>query len=152
EAAQQHFRAVAERVATPAARAEAQHNVYQAALARRDWPAALAALQLAAGSDPDRWAPFPLGKYEPQRILGAGGFGVVFLCKHRHLGGAVLVKALVASGNRGEPKEAFSEASLLEELDHPALVRVRDGDFAGPVSDRPYVVMDYFDAGDLHKH
>ena len=47
---------------------------------------ALAELKLALRFDPARFAPFPLDDYEPQRILGAGGFGVTFLCKKRLTG------------------------------------------------------------------
>jgi serine/threonine protein kinase len=153
------FRAVAEAAAQPRARAEAQHNAHQAALLLRDWEGALATLREAAAGDPERWAPFPLGKYEPRQILGTGGFGVLFLCRHRHLGTSVVVKALIREC--GEPAaEVFSEAALLEELDHPALVRVRDGDFAlvqqgrekGEERQRPFLVLDYFEAPDLHRH
>ena len=47
---------------------------------------------------PAAFAPFPLEDYEPQRILGAGGFGVTFLCKKRLTGTLVAVKALQADG------------------------------------------------------
>ena len=39
----------------------------------------------AAKLDAKRFLPFPASKYQPRRILGAGGFGVVFLCKHREM-------------------------------------------------------------------
>ena len=51
---------------------------------------------MAMSDDPDRYAPFPLDKYEAVKILGAGGFGVTFLCRHRFSKGQVAVKSLFA--------------------------------------------------------
>src|SRR5262249_18304227 len=94
EAAGQAFSAVADLVTDKQARAEALFNAYRAALERRDWWMALEHLRAAIELDAERFAPFPQDKYQPQRILGAGGFGVVFLCQHRFSGGPVVVKAL----------------------------------------------------------
>src|SRR5262249_19128063 len=76
DAAQRDFAVVADMVRDPTAQAEAHFNGYRAALERRDWEAALKDIQESARLDPARYAPFPLNKYLPQRILGAGGFGV----------------------------------------------------------------------------
>jgi hypothetical protein len=79
EAAQGDFREVAALVASdPEAKAQAHHNAYRTALERRDWRAALDELLRAVALDAPRFAPFPVEKYQPQRILGAGGFGVAF--------------------------------------------------------------------------
>src|SRR5262249_58598405 len=80
ESARRDFQEVASLTAAHADRAEAHFNAYQAALECRQWPEALAAFRQAVALDPDRFTPFPLGKYEPERILGAGGLGVAFLC------------------------------------------------------------------------
>ena len=83
--------------ASPKASAEAHHNSYRAALERQQWTDALAAFRQAVTLDPVRFSPFPFKRYEPQRILGAGGFGVVFLCQDRLLARPVVVKALLPS-------------------------------------------------------
>jgi hypothetical protein len=49
----------------PQAQAEVHYNAYLAALEKRTWPAALDALAQAARLNEERYAPFPLDKYEP---------------------------------------------------------------------------------------
>ena len=93
EAGQQDFQEVARLVADPISQAEAHHNVYRAALERRDWDDALPALRRAVSLDADAFEPFPFSRFEPQRILGAGGFGVTFLCLDRKAEASVVVKA-----------------------------------------------------------
>jgi hypothetical protein len=149
EAAQRDFQEVAALVPDAAARAEARHNAYRAALEQRAWPEALAALREAGALDPGRFAPFPLAKFEPERILGAGGFGVAFLCRNRHSGSRVVVKTLRGDTLDRDLGEVFCEAQVLEELDHPAIIRVRDCDIADEGRTRPYLVMDYFEGQNL---
>lgn len=152
EAAQRDFTEVVGLVAAAPARAEAYANAYQAALEQRDWPRALAALQEAATLDPEHFAPFPLSKFEPERILGAGGFGVAFLCRNRHSGSRVVIKTLRRDTLDRDLGEVFREAQVLEELDHPAIIRVRDCDFADTARTRPFVVMDYFPGRNLAEY
>src|SRR5262249_243773 len=131
EAAQGDFRRLAVQVSEPQAQAAAHHGTYLAALERRDWAGALAALRNPLGLDAARYAPFPLDHYEPERILGAGGFGVVFLCRNRFSRGQVVVKALRTDEMERAVTDVFEEASVLEGLEHPAIIRVRDCAFAG---------------------
>src|SRR5262245_39756881 len=90
EAGQHDFQEVVRLVTDPLSQAEAHHNVYRAALERRAWNEALAALRRAAELDPGAFEPFPFARYEPLRILGAGGFGVTFLCQDRPAGKRVV--------------------------------------------------------------
>ncbi|MBY0228338.1 MAG: serine/threonine protein kinase [Gemmataceae bacterium] len=147
EAAEGDFRAAAAMTGDPSARAEIAHNAYLAALERRAWGDALSSLKEAAEGDPARFAPFPLAKLSPERILGAGGFGVAFLCRNRHSGGQVGVKTLRREGLERGLEEVFREAEAMEGLDHPAIIRIRDCDCADQGRQRPYVVMDYFAPG-----
>ncbi|MBL8794373.1 MAG: serine/threonine protein kinase [Planctomycetia bacterium] len=149
ESAQRCFEGVAVVVAEPTARAAARHNAFRAALERRQWDEALADYREAAATAPERFGLFPTAKYEPLRILGAGGFGVVFLCRHRNSGSRVVVKALRLDGLDREVSEVFREAQVLEELEHPAIVRLRDCDFADAGREHPYLVMDYFEGQTL---
>ena len=152
QAAGRDFAAVAGLVADPAAQAEAHANAYHAALERRDWDAALAQLRDAVRLGGPACAPFPLDKYPPQRILGAGGFGVAFLCRHRFLKADVVVKTLRGEEIDRGVDEVFAEAQALRQIDHPAIIRLQDCGFAGDDDSRPYLVMDYFDGPTLEEH
>lgn len=145
EGALHSFQEAAASISDPAAQAEVYYNAYHAALERSDWSAALLAFKQATALAPERFAAFPLDKYVPERILGAGGFGVVFLCRNRHSGSRVVVKALRVDGLERDVSEVFREARVVEELDHPAIIRLRDCDYADAARKRPYLVMDYFD-------
>ena len=155
--ARQTFGEVAEVVKEDAGRAEARYNAYRAALEERRWDAALLAIQEAAALDPQRFAPFPLRRYRPARILGAGGFGAAFLCRDQNFEEDVVVKTLHAAELARNLKDVFREAVLLRRLSHPAVIGVRDCEFADPERQtRPYIVMDYFDGPSLeaylHEH
>jgi uracil-DNA glycosylase family 4 len=144
--AQKDFASLAGLVRDPKARAEAHANAYHAALERRDWATALAELREAVRLDRARFAPFPFEKYQPQRILGAGGFGVAFLCRHRYLNADVVVKTLLGEDLDRGVDTVFAEAQTLRQLDHPAIIRLQDCGFASDADEsRPYLVMDYFD-------
>jgi tRNA A-37 threonylcarbamoyl transferase component Bud32 len=151
-AAQQDFREVATLVAEPSGRAEAAYNAYRAALEQRSWAEALASLQEATKLDAVRFAPFPLDKFEAEKVLGAGGFGVAFLCRNRHSGARVVIKTLRREGLERDLGDIFREAQTLEELEHPAIIRIRDCDYADAAHTRPYIVMDYFAAQNLAEH
>jgi formylglycine-generating enzyme required for sulfatase activity len=118
---------------------------YRAACESDDWPAALSALLRAAHLDPGRYAPFPLHRYTPQAILGAGGFGTVFHCLDRYAHDRpVAIKALMVADLHRDLTTVFAEAYTLGKLDHPGIVRVIDQAFADAEQTRPYIVMTYF--------
>jgi serine/threonine protein kinase len=144
ESAERDFRELVEMVPNQDARAEAAHNAYRAALERRAWGEALFSFKESTTLDPARFAPFPTGKYEPERILGAGGFGVAFLCRNRHSSGRVVIKTLRRDGLDRDLNDVFREAQALEDLEHPAIIRIRDCDYADTSRSKPYLVMDYF--------
>jgi formylglycine-generating enzyme required for sulfatase activity len=135
------------------AQAASHHNAYLASLEDRDWLSALESLLRAAELDAPRFMPFPFDKYVPAGILGAGGFGVAFLCEHRFMGGRrVVVKTLQAAQLGRDLTELFREAAVLESLDHGGIVRVRDAAYADAQCKRPYLVMDWFDGPSLEDH
>jgi tetratricopeptide (TPR) repeat protein len=152
EAGQQDFQEVARLVADPISQAEAHHNVYRAALERRDWNDALAALRRAVALDLDAFEPFPFSRFEPQRILGAGGFGVTFLCLDRKSETTVVVKSLRPDSLDRDMAALSREFGLIQELDHPNLIRIREHGHADAELTRPYVVLENFEGQTLADH
>jgi uracil-DNA glycosylase family 4 len=150
QSARADFAAVGALTSDGNAKAEAHFNAYRAALEARDWDAALAELLEAVRLDGTRFAPFPVEKYRPRRILGAGGFGTAFLCEHRFLKAPVVLKTLSDDDLDRGIDAVFAEAQALRQLDHPAIIRLQDCGFAAPDGEsRPYLVMDYFEGETL---
>src|SRR5439155_12286251 len=54
---------------TAAGAGQAHMDAYRTALRKRDFAAALRELVAAIQADPRQFAPFPVGKYPPQRIV-----------------------------------------------------------------------------------
>jgi TPR repeat protein/serine/threonine protein kinase len=153
DAAQRSFQTVATLVPGREARAQAHYNAYQAALQRGEWAAALGDLLRAVELAPAAYAPFPLDRYHPKAILGAGGFGVAFLCRHRELESQVVVKALMTDQLDSSVDQVFREAQVLDQLDHPCVIRLRECGYGDPANkERPYFLLNYFEGGSLEQH
>lgn len=151
--AEQHFDSVVALSSTDTDKAEAYYNGYHAALEQQHYENAFQSLMQAITFDPARWAPFPVVTYEPLKIIGAGGFGVVFLCRHRHLGENVVVKAIHPQGLDRTLDEVFTEAQVLRKITHPAIIKLWDCGYADPASkSHPYLVMEHFDGLTLEDH
>jgi hypothetical protein len=154
DGAQRTFTEAAAMAPDTASRAEACYNAYRAALERV--PArgdeALRWLLQAAQIDAEQFAPFPLNRFEPLRILGAGGFGVTFLCRHRLSGGEVAVKSLSTDDLDRDARAVLQEANALDRLNHPTIIRLRDCGYADQAEMRPFLVMDYFPGQTLADH
>lgn len=151
--ARQSFTQVADTVTDNAARAEAHYNAYRAALEEKKWDTALREMKEAAALDAQCFSPFPLERYEPKDILGAGGFGTAFLCRDHNFGEDVVVKALHAGDLERNTSDLFQEARLLRRLNHPAIIGVQECAFAQPAQkSRPYIVMDYFPGASLQAY
>jgi uncharacterized protein (TIGR03067 family) len=151
--AQKDFQQVATMVDDTKAKAEAHFNAYQAALERRDLDAALKEFIEAVKLDGKRYAPFPVGKYHPVRILGAGGFGTAFLCRHKYMNADVVVKALHPGALGRDTDKVFTEAQVLRQLDHPAVIRISECGYVDAAGrGRPHLIMDYFQGQTLEAH
>src|SRR5271166_2313592 len=93
--------------------------------------------------------PSQIGRYRIERVLGQGGFGLVYLAHDDQLQRLVAIKVphrqLV---DRPEAAEAYlTEARTVANLDHPNIVPVHD---VGSTEDWPcYVVSKYIDGTDL---
>ncbi len=128
DAAQKDFQAVATMVNDTKAKAEAHFNAYQTALERRDFDAALKEFIEAVKLDAKRYAPFPVGKYHPLRILGAGGFGTAFLCRHKYMNAEVVVKAPAPGSpgpGHGQGVHGGSSSAATRPSGHHSHFRVR---------------------------
>ena len=94
-------------------------------------------------------APRQIGRYRIERVLGKGGFGLVYLAHDGHLQRLVAIKVphrkLV---DRPETAEAYlTEARTVANLDHPNIVPVHD---VGSTDDCPvFIVSKYIDGSDL---
>jgi eukaryotic-like serine/threonine-protein kinase len=95
--------------------------------------------------------PQHIGRYRVEKVLGQGGFGMVYLAHDEQLQRLVAIKVphrkLVS---RLEDAEAYlTEARTVANLDHPNIVPVLD---IGSTGDCPcYVVSKYIDGTDLAK-
>lgn len=148
--AQTTFAQVAAGAPDAEAKAEAHQNAYLSAVERRDWEAALQAFRSAARLSPGRFQLFQPEKYEPLRILGAGGFGVAFLCQHRHTGGLRVIKTLRADALAPQTVERIvEEAKALEGVRHESVITLHDCEYADVGRTRLYLVMEYFDGEPL---
>ena len=81
-----------------------------------------------------------LGPYRVDRVLGAGGMGIVYEGMDTRLERAVAIKVLPAGFGQGEAQERFlREARTASALDHPNICSIHDIGTSG--DGRPYLVM-----------
>lgn len=99
--------------------------------------------------DPTAAVPQHIGRYRIDKVLGQGGFGLVYLAHDGQLQRPVAIKVphrkLV---DRPETAEAYlTEARTVANLDHPNIVPVHD---VGSTDDCPvFIVSKYIDGTDL---
>jgi len=88
-------------------------------------------------------------RYRIERLLGAGGMGMVYLGEHVRTGRKCAVKLLLPeAANDLEAVQRFErEARVLGALGHPGIVGVHD--FSETSDGRPFFVMDYLKGEDL---
>ncbi len=152
DAARRHFEAAAKNAADRHARAKAEYNAYRAALEQQQSDDALAALRRAVELD-RAFEPFPFSVYEPLAILGAGGFGTTFKCRHRRIGHVVAVKSLSTSDLDRDIDAVFGEAGTLKALRHPGIIGVEHADWCQQSPpERPYLCLEYFDGVNLDEY
>ena len=98
---------------------------------------------------PPAQLPKRIGRYRIERVLGKGGFGLVYLAHDEQLNRPVAVKVPHAKLiSKSEDAEAYlAEARTVANLDHPGIVPVHD---VGSTEDCPcYVVSKYIEGTDL---
>jgi serine/threonine protein kinase len=89
--------------------------------------------------------------YEEKKIIGQGGFGLVYLFEHKLLKLPFAVKIFAPSFYEGGEKELerfFQEARMLFKLNHQSIIKVYD---AGLIGQRPFIRMEYFEGLNLNE-
>ncbi len=89
-------------------------------------------------------------RYELERELGRGAYGIVYLARDRTLGRPVVVKVLRrdALDNEAARKYFVREARTAALLNHPNIVTVYD---AGDVEGIPFIAMEYVEGQTLER-
>ncbi len=137
----------------PTSKAEAHHAAYRAALELKSWDEALAELRRAAAAD-SRFAIWPSIKYQVERILGAGAFGVALLCQDTYLEHRVVIKTFDLAGIDRDVATIFREARILLSLKHAGIINLYSCGFVDEVrKQRPYLEIAHFpDSLSLEDH
>ncbi len=152
-AAIESFQAAAGASAEPSARGEARMNAFRAALEQPDYAGALKYYLEAVRIDGKRFATFPVGKFVPIRVMGSGGFGVAFLCKHKYLNSNVVVKTLATDHLERDVDDVFQEAQALAAINHSAIIKVQDCGYVDSAKKQcAFLVMDHFDGVTLEEY
>ncbi|MCP4698361.1 MAG: SUMF1/EgtB/PvdO family nonheme iron enzyme, partial [Gammaproteobacteria bacterium] len=129
-------------------------NLFMINLRCRDYDTALENLRRAIRIDPEKYALHDVKKYPIERLLGAGGMGVVFLCAHSfEEEKKVVVKCLWE-----KKREARKEARIMDKLFKAAgkyVPRIIDFDYSR--RERACLVLEYIEgatdgAAWLEKH
>lgn len=94
--------------------------------------------------------PPAVGKYRPQRILGHGATGVVYLAQDTLLERVVALKVLETHGTRQlEDRQRFlQEARAVAQLTHPQIVGIYEVD---ECDGRPYIAMEWMEGGSVQQ-
>lgn len=92
---------------------------------------------------------FPWGEYDRKEILGRGGTGIVYLAESHQTGQDVAIKELRPSASGDEQADArfVREIAILQQFDHPNIVRYLD---CGVGDAGVFLVMEYVGGGTLH--
>jgi len=94
------------------------------------------------------FSPRCAGKYEVDRLIGAGAFGCVYKARHRSLDRWGALKILHATSLRqpGSVERFIAEARITARLSHPHIVQILD--FDGEEG-RPWIAFEYLEQGRL---
>jgi serine/threonine protein kinase len=84
------------------------------------------------------------GKYRLDRVIGEGGFGVVYAGRQLALDQPVAIKVLKPQKAGADVASFMREAKVLFQLSHPGIVRLYDvGNVHTHLGESPYVVLEH---------
>ncbi len=130
---------------TDADRALAAFNLFQVRLRNGDFETALTDLQTAIAIDSHRYALHDIDRYPIERILGAGGMGVVFLCRHKLQKQRRVVKCFWEH-RKGPAEKVFKEAFAMTEIAGQFVPEPIDYGYIDPIKqERAYFVTEYIE-------
>ena len=88
------------------------------------------------------------GRYEIQRVVGAGAFGIVYLAadSQTNESAAIKVPRREVLFEKEKLKRFTTEATLVSELNHPNIVKFHEADVDSPV---PWLATEWCDGSDL---
>lgn len=90
-------------------------------------------------------------KYEQIKLLGEGSFGKAFLVECLEDNSLAVIKTIeLGAMSKEEKNDALLESKILEQLNHPNIIRFREVLLEDKKS-RLNIVMDYADGGDLQQ-
>jgi tRNA A-37 threonylcarbamoyl transferase component Bud32 len=126
-------------------KALASYNLFQLEIRNKNYQAALKHLQLAIKLNPYRYALHDLEEYPViEKILGAGGMGVVFLCRNK-LGKPRVIKSFWES-IEGSEDEVFYEARVMNEIAGEYIPEpLTFGYLDKPKKEKAYLVTEYIE-------
>jgi hypothetical protein len=151
-AAQRDFHNLAEALEEPSAKASAYYQAYLCALERPHLTDALYELRFALAYEPRRYAPFPLNKYEPDRLLAVDRFGLLARCRLRSGEGMVCVRTVdVGDLDRGG-EGLLADLNLLKSVVHPTVIKVGAAAFHEDAPQRLVVMVDYLEGSSLEHY
>ena len=85
--------------------------------------------------------------YKKIKKLGIGGFGEVWLVKHKDLNSEYAMKIINKRSNKpSEEKEIMNEIKILKSLDHPKILKILD---FYSTSNKYYIITEYCPLGEL---
>jgi formylglycine-generating enzyme required for sulfatase activity len=153
EAGEAHHKAAtaAHAARDTAAEAANYYKAYLDACEAGKWEPAFAAVWRAVDLDAARYAPFDRHRYKPERILGGGAFGTVFLCRDEYEDGRPLaVKSFRTDALDRDLAKVFAEARVLKALAHRNIIGVIDQGFGNTATrERPYLILEYCEGATL---
>jgi tetratricopeptide (TPR) repeat protein len=96
--------------------------------------------------------PPTLGVWQPERLIGRGGMGEVWLARRcdGRFEQEVAIKLLPAFCDHADVERFVAEQRTLASLEHPGIARLIDAGLAP--DQRPYMVMEYVDGIDIVSH
>ena len=101
-----------------------------------------------SGSEISAYSIKNVAQYKIEKVLGSGGFGLVYLAEDTRLNRLVALKLpRIEVLNDRERRERFaSEAITTGRLNHPGIVKVYEANLDGPI---PFIASEYCDGPNL---